>query len=178
MARTHHVARSATLALLLLGYRTFIPEKKQNGQRTFGDKGGDEASKAFHANRARTKRTKGKKHQRKRGEMLERPNQHLYDRGDLRDLTVTGQLNVKKRVLAQAAAFNLGLVMRKILGAGTPKWLAEAALAVRAFVETWLPDVAGGAAPERGARWNRSCGERRWPSQRRHSEIGVSASAC
>jgi transposase len=117
---------SLLLALLLLGYRTFIPEKKQHGERTFADKGGDAARKAFHANRARTKREKGKNHQRRRGEILERPNQHLYDRGDLRNLTVTGQLNVQKRVLAQAAAFNLGLVMRKMLGAGTPRWLAAA----------------------------------------------------
>lgn len=129
---------SLLLALLLLGYRTFIPEKKQHGERTFVDKGGDDARKAFHANRARTKRAKGKKHQRKRGEILERPNQHLYDRGDLRDLTVTGQLNVQKRVLAQAAAFNLGLVMRKMLGAGTPRWLAAAFAAVVGAVLTSL----------------------------------------
>jgi len=33
--------------------------------------------------------------------MLERPNQHLYDCGHMRELTVTGQANVKKRVLVQ-----------------------------------------------------------------------------
>jgi len=121
---------SLLLALLRMGYRTFIPEKKQNGARSFLDKGGDDASRAFHANRARTKRAKGKAHQRTRGEMLERPNQHLYDRGGLRNLTVTGHENVAKRVHVQAAAFNLGLVMRKLLGAGTPKWLAAAFSAV------------------------------------------------
>ena len=92
------------------------------------------AAQAFHANRARTRRQKGKDHQRRRGELLERPNQHLYDRGDLRELTVIGQSNVKKRVVIQAAGFNLGLVMRKLVGAGTPKRLAAAFVAFLAAI--------------------------------------------
>jgi hypothetical protein len=114
---------STLLALKQNGYRTYIPEKKQHGDRSFVDKGGKSAAEAYHANRARTSRTKGKNHQRRRSEMLERPNQHLYDRGDLRELTMTGQTNVKKRVVIQAVAFNLGAVMRKLLGAGAPRWL-------------------------------------------------------
>ena len=140
---------STLLDLKERGYRTYIPEKKQHGRRTFVDKGGQPASQAFHANRARTKRRKGKDHQRRRGELLERPNQHLYDRGDLRELTVTGQANVKKRVLLQAAAFNLGLVMRKLIGAGTPKWLVAAFVAVLAGVLTSIRvAVAAAAAKE------------------------------
>lgn len=129
---------STLLALKERGYRTFIPEKKQRGRRKFVDKGGQAAARAFHANRARTRRPKGKAHQRRRGELLERPNQHLYDRGDLRELTVTGQANVQKRALIQAAAFNLGLVMRKVIGAGTPKWLAAAFGVALAAVLSWL----------------------------------------
>ena len=125
---------SVLLALQQRGYRTFIPEKKQRGRRKFTDKGGKAAAAAFHANRARTRRQKGKDHQRRRGELLERPNQHLYDRGDLRELTVIGQLNVKKRVVIQAAGFNLGLVMRKLVGAGTPKRLAAAFVAFLAAI--------------------------------------------
>lgn len=166
------------LALLLLGYRTFIPEKKQHGERTFADKGGAAGRQAFHANRARTTRTKGKAHQRKRGELLERPNQHLYDRGDLRNLTVTGQLNVKKRVLAQAAAFNLGLVMRKMLGAGTPKWLAAAVSAALAFVRTRLLVVADGAVATRDRQHRRFWSRPRWLLHRAHDGGGVCTSAC
>lgn len=166
------------LALLLLGYQTFIPEKKQHGERTFADKGGEAGRQAFHANRARTTRTKGKNHQRKRGELLERPNQHLYDRGDLRNLTVTGQLNVKKRVLAQAAAFNLGLVMRKMLGAGTPKWLAAAFSAALAFVRTRLSVVADVAVAARDRQHRRSWSRPRWLPHWAHGAGGVCASAC
>lgn len=168
---------SLLLALLRLGYRTFIPEKKQHGERTFVDKGGDDARKAFHANRARTKREKGKQHQRKRGEILERPNQHLYDRGDLRNLTVTGQLNVQKRVLAQAAAFNLGLVMRKMLGAGTPRWLAAAFAAVVATALTSLR-LAVRLAAARDISASGSWWRPQTVMQRLSAENRVSTSAC
>lgn len=103
------------------GYRTFIPERKQRGRRHFVDKGGAETSRAFHENRARVQRPKSKTLQRRRGELVERPNQHLFDRTGLRNLPLTGLENVRKRVLLQSAAFNLGAVMRKRLGRGTPR---------------------------------------------------------
>jgi len=115
---------STLLALKEQGYRTFIPERKQHGRRKFTDKGGAAAAQAFHGNRARTLRAKGKAHQRRRGELLERPNQHLYCRTGVRNLTLTGHEQVRKRVLVQAMGFNLGAVLRKSLGAGAPKWFA------------------------------------------------------
>lgn len=165
---------STLLALKDRGYRTFIPEKKQHGRRKFTDKGGQPAARAFHANRARTRRKKGKDHQRRRGELLERPNQHLYDRGDLRELTLTGQANVQKRVLVQAAAFNLGLVMRKLIGAGTPKWLAAAFRATLAvFLSSWR------AAHARSATFSASsCWRLRGVTQRLLDGNRVSTSAC
>jgi transposase len=120
---------STLLELKENGYRSYIPEKKHRGRRRFTDKGGVDAARAFHGNRARTRRAKGKALQRRRGELLERPNQHLYDRTGLRHLTVTGHAQVQKRIWLQAAAFNLGAVMRKTLGAGTPKRLAAALVA-------------------------------------------------
>ena len=139
------------------GYRTFIPERKQRGQRKFVDKGGAAASKAFHENRARTRRAKGKALQRRRGELLERPNQHLYDRGGLRKLPLTGRVEVSKRVCLEAIAFNLAAVMRKTLGAGTPRWLAAAFAAfAAALVALWASIVdfvtATGA---KGALWQK-----------------------
>lgn len=170
--------KAATLlSLKNTGYRTYIPEKKQRGRRRFVDKGGTAAAQTFHANRARTMRAKGKAHQRRRGEMLERPNQHLYDRGGLRTLTVTGRTNVQKRVLLQAAAFNLGAIMRKMLGAGAPRWLAVLSAALAAI---W---ASLGYAPARASRiaasvWRRSY----WPIpsflRRAVVEIGVFAPAC
>jgi hypothetical protein len=43
---------------------------------------------------------------------------------------------VQKRYLMQAAAFNLGLVMRKQLGHGTPRGFAAAARRLLAFVSS------------------------------------------
>ena len=160
------------------GYRTFIPERKQRGQRKFVDKGGAPASKAFHENRARTRRSKGKALQRRRGELLERPNQHLYDRGGLRKLPLTGRVEVSKRVCLEAIAFNLAAVMRKTLGAGTPKWLAAAFAA--ALVALWaaIVDVLGLALGLETNQQRRSWDRPRPLWCRRWSEIGLSTAAC
>lgn len=120
------------------GYRTYIPERKQHGRRRFTDKGGIETARAVHANRARVKREKGKALQRRRGELLERPNQHLYDRTGLRNLPLTGRDNVHKRAVMQSAAFNLGAVMRRIVGAGAPRAFACALLAYLAALYAFL----------------------------------------
>src|SRR5207253_10535720 len=61
----------------------------------------------------------------RRGEWLERPFAHQYETGALRRLHVRGRDNVAKRVLLQAAAFNLALILRTITRAGTPKGLAD-----------------------------------------------------
>lgn len=138
------------------GYRTFIPERKQRGQRKFTDKGGVEASRAFHENRARTRRAKGKELQRRRGELLERPNQHLYDRGGLRRLTLTSRKNVQKRIWLEAAAYNLGAILRRNLGAGAPKWLAAAFAAVCAAIWALFHDLRRTTALWPQFQWARS----------------------
>ena len=56
---------------------------------------------------------------------MERPFAHQYETGALRRVHVRGRNNVAKRVLIQAAAFNLALILRSITKAGTPKGLAH-----------------------------------------------------
>jgi hypothetical protein len=68
---------------------------------------------------------RGKSLLRRRGELLERPFAHQYETGAMRRLHVRGRGNVAKRVLLQAAAFNLALILRSITKAGTPKGLAD-----------------------------------------------------
>jgi len=48
---------------------------------------------------------------------------HLFETGGLRRVRVRGLEEVRKRVLLQAAAFNLGLLMRRRFGVGTPRSL-------------------------------------------------------
>jgi transposase len=107
------------------GYRTYIPERRQAGKRRWMDKGGRKTAIAFYGNRARVTRKKGRGFQRKRGELLERTFAHICETGGARRTRLRGRENVSKRYLLQAGAANLGLVMRRLFGRGTPRGLAE-----------------------------------------------------
>jgi len=110
-------------------YRTYIPVPDQKGQRRFTDKGGMLAREAFHDNRARVRRNKGKKLLRLRGELIERTFALACETGAHRRVRLRGRDNVRKRYIAHIAALNLGLVMRTLFGHGTPRQAADAALA-------------------------------------------------
>jgi transposase len=107
-------------------YRTYIPVPEQKGQRSFTDKGGMLAREAFHQNRARVRRTKGKKYLRLRGERIERTFAHACETGAHRRVRLRGRDNARKRYIAHVAAMNLGLVMRSLFGHGTPRQAADA----------------------------------------------------
>ena len=159
------------LVLVAMGFRTYIPEPKQKGQRHWEDKG-DGAAQVFHQNRARCGRTKGKRLLRKRGELVERPNAHLYETGGMRRLRLRGRSNANKRLLIHAAAANLGLVMRKTHGFGTPRGLAAAARAVCAVFVAWCMRALGFATSDSGIGW----GQRR-PAPPRITELELPAHA-
>lgn len=110
-------------------YRTYVPVPDQRGQRTFADKGGMLAREAFHNNRARVRRAKGKKLLRRRGERIERTFALACETGAHRRVRLRGRDNARKRYVAHVAALNLGLVMRTLFGRGTPRGAADAALA-------------------------------------------------
>lgn len=112
------------------GYRTYIPAPDQKGNRRFGDKGGMLAREAFHQNRARVRRAKGKKLLRQRGERIERTFALSCETGAHRRVRLRGRENVRKRYVAHVAALNLGLVMRTAFGYGTPRQAAAAVLAI------------------------------------------------
>jgi hypothetical protein len=61
---------------------------------------------------------------RQRGEKLERWNQHLHDQGGTRRLHLRGGENILKRLVVHSGAANLGLLMRRLIGKGTPRGLA------------------------------------------------------
>lgn len=107
-------------------YRTYISVPKQEGERRWGDKGGYFTARTFYANRNRVTSPKGKALLRRRGELLERTFAHACETGGHRRVRLRGRENVRKRYLLQVAAVNLGLVMRTLLGQGTPRQDAEA----------------------------------------------------
>ena len=63
-----------------------------------------------------------------RAELCERSFALALDRGGMRRAWLRGRENLKKRYLVHVAGYNLGLVMRLLVGAGTPReFLARAA---------------------------------------------------
>ena len=56
-----------------------------------------------------------------RAEIVERSFAHNLDRGGMRRTWLRGRENVHKRYLLHVAGHNLSLLMRQLIGAGTPK---------------------------------------------------------
>ena len=76
-----------------------------------------------YANRRRVNGSYGKHLLRKRGELIERSFAHCYDTGGMRRTHLRGHKNILKRLLIHVGAFNLSLIFRSLLGAGTPREL-------------------------------------------------------
>lgn len=102
------------------GVKTYIPEPDSPWQRAWTDKP-YEHQQAVLLNRQRTRRDYGKRLQRRRSEVVERTFAHTCETGGARRSWLRGIMNVGKRYLLQAAAHNLGVVLRKLLGAGKPR---------------------------------------------------------
>ena len=58
---------------------------------------------------------------RARGELVERSFAHCYDTGGMRRTHLRGHKNILKRQLIHVGAFHLSLILRKLMGAGTPR---------------------------------------------------------
>jgi len=106
--------------LRVLGIRTYISEPAR-GHRHWQEN--PAAREAVYANRRRIGGTRGRRLLRRRGEYLERPFAHAYETGGLRRLYLRGRFNILKRVLIHIAALNLALLMRVLVGVGTPRSL-------------------------------------------------------
>ena len=106
--------------LALLGVRTYLSEPAR-GRRKWKGKYG--ARDAVYGNRRRIRGARGRRLLRQRGERLERPFAHAYETGGLRRVYLRGHSNILKRVLIHTAALNLGLLMRVLVGVGTPRSL-------------------------------------------------------
>ena len=106
--------------LAILGVRTYISEPAR-GRRNW--QGKHPARNAVYGNRRRIGGTRGRGLLRQRGERLERPFAHAYQTGGLRRVYLRGHSNILKRVLIHTAALNLGLLMRRLVGVGTPRSL-------------------------------------------------------
>jgi transposase len=100
--------------------RSYLPEPKRQARKWAGKAA---EQKAVYANRRRVKGSYGQRLLKRRGELLERSFAHCYETGAMRRLHLRGRENVWKRQLIHVGAFNLSLVFRQNLGAGTPREL-------------------------------------------------------
>jgi transposase len=117
----YHCNESAS-ALAELGVRSYLSEPDR-GRRKWDGK--DAEQQAVYANRRRIQGVRGKRLLRRRGELVERPFAHCYETGAMRRTHLRGQENILKRVLVHVAGCNLGLLMRRNFGFGTPRGLSE-----------------------------------------------------
>ena len=126
--------------LTALDLRTYIAEPDR-GRRRWTNR--PAARAAVYANRRRIRGARGHALVRRRSERLERPNAHLYDTGAMRRTHLRGHANILKRLFVHIGGFNLGLLMRTLIGIGTPRGL-QGRLAA-ALVVLWTHIVALGS---------------------------------
>lgn len=83
----------------------------------------DAARLAVYNNRARLLSEVARQAFKLRAELVERAFALILDRGGMRRTWLRGRENVHKRYLIHVAGYNLGLIMRLVTGAGTPRGL-------------------------------------------------------
>jgi transposase len=129
-----------------LGIRSYVSEP-QRGKRNWIGKQAERA--AVYANRRRIRGDRGKALLRRRGLMLERPFAHCYETGGMRRLHLRGRDNILKRLVIHVAGYNLSLVLRLLLGKGTPRGLKDLAFA-HSIVMLALLDALNGTSERAG----------------------------
>jgi transposase len=110
------------------GYNTCIPERRQKRRRDWkrlsrqvGKPEARHRQRAFYLNRRRIKSAAGKRLLRKRGQTVERSFAHVCETGGMRRVHLRGRANILKRYQVHVAALNLGIVLRCLIGLGTPR---------------------------------------------------------
>jgi transposase len=103
-----------------MGLRSYIAEPDR-GRRDWTDK--PDVQAAVYANRRRVRGARGKRLMRQRGELIERSFAHHYETGGMRRTHLKRHNNIAKRLLIHVGGFNLGLIMRRLIGIGKPRRL-------------------------------------------------------
>ena len=108
-------------------WKSRIAEKKLPGVSRW--RGDEAARRAVYNNRARLRSGVAKEAFKLRAELVERSFALILDRGGMRRSWLRGRENLHKRYLVHVAGYNLGLIMRLLVGAGTPRELSARASA-------------------------------------------------
>jgi transposase len=131
-----------------LEIRGYLAEPDRGRQRWTADDPDEQefkrqAQQAVYRNRRRRRSRRSKALHRRRGEYVERTFEHVLDDGGMRRVWLKGRTKIAKRYLIHTAAFNLGLLLRKLTGFGTPKGWVDAARAAAAACAGGLRFIMG-----------------------------------
>ena len=137
--------------LAALDLRSYISEPDRGRRRWRGKAA---ARQAVYGNRRRMQGARGQRLLRWRAERVERAFAHVCETGGMRRTHLRGQTNVLKRLLIHVGGFNLSLVLRQQLGAGTPAGPAGALAAANKALER-LAKCLGGLLTLLGQSWDR-----------------------
>ena len=118
------------------GVRTYIPEKRRSQERVWTDKP-PAWERAYRNNQRRVGGGRSKRLQKLRSEKVERSFAHVCETGGGRRSWLRGLIEVGKRYLMQVAGHNLGIIMRRVFGKGTPRGLQGLRAAVLAWLRNW-----------------------------------------
>src|ERR1700719_4309252 len=121
--------------LAAVGLRSYVAQPDR-GRRDWSKELA--AQTPVYANRRRIRGARGQRLMRQRGELIERSFAHPYDTGGMRRTHLRGHTNILKRLLIHAGGFNLGLVMRHLIGSGTPRGLQDHLASVVAALLVFL----------------------------------------
>lgn len=133
------------------GIRTYIPERRQKS-RCWTNKA-PEYERAFRANRRRVRGDWGRQLNRWRSERCERTFAHVCETGGGRRTWLRGQTNVSKLHTLKCAAYNLGLLLRKVWGFCKPRNAEAAGAALFLVFSTILVLATSGTSPATGSIW-------------------------
>jgi transposase len=103
-----------------MNIRSYVSEPNR-GRRDWSDE--PHAREPVYANRRRIRGNRGKRLMKMRGELIERSFAHNYETGAMRRTHLRHHENISKRLLIHVGGFNLGLVMRRLIGIGKPRRL-------------------------------------------------------
>ena len=117
-------------------WKTRIAEKKQAELSRW--RGDDAARRAVYNNRARLRSGVARAAFKLRAELVERGFAHVLDHGGMRRTWLRGRENIHKRYLIHVAGHNLGILMRLLIGAGTPREAVARGLSARILL--WCQD--------------------------------------
>jgi hypothetical protein len=136
--------------------RTYIPEPAGKEYRWSGKPEG--WRKATQANRRRVRGARSKRLQKKRSELVERSFAHVCETGGGRRTWLRGLGDVMKRYVVQVAAYNLGLLMRKLFGVGKPRVLQGSGGCAIGLLACWYWLLSGWVGRSYGRRmdWGRA----------------------